>query len=96
MGFTGSRRLMLIMMVASLWGMSMANKDWGSGFNHTGWGWGPYHPKNQTQGPNKINVGGSENWHFNFSYTAWAFQNGPFYFNDTLGELIKHDSLFSF
>ena len=94
MGFTGSRRLMLIMMVASLWGMSMANKDWGSGFNHTGWGWGPYHPPNQTQGPNKINVGGSENWRFNFSYTEWAFQNGPFYFNDTLGELSKHDSLF--
>ncbi|XWS62708.1 hypothetical protein CRYUN_Cryun06bG0034300 [Craigia yunnanensis] len=91
MDFTGSRRLMLIMMVASSLRMSMANKDWGSGFNNTGWGWGrgPYHPPNPTQGPNKINVGGSENWRFNFSYTEWAFQNGPFYFNDTL--VFKYD-----
>ncbi|MBA0562143.1 hypothetical protein Golob_007217 [Gossypium lobatum] len=92
MRFTGSTRL-VIMMVASLWGMSIANKDWGSGYNHTnwgwGWGWGPYHPPNQTQVPNKINVGGSENWHFGFNYTEWAFQNGPFYFNDTL--VFKYD-----
>ncbi|XP_022749172.1 uncharacterized protein LOC111298710 [Durio zibethinus] len=79
MDFTGSRRLLLVvMMVASLWGMSMANKDWG-----------PYHPPNQTEGPNKINVGGSENWRFGFNYTEWAFQNGPFYINDTL--VFKYD-----
>lgn len=96
MDFTGSQRFMLVLTtVAALWGMSMASKDWGSGFNdnHTAWGWGPYHPSNQTEGPNKINVGGSENWHFGFNYTDWAFQNGPFYFNDTLGK-VKHIFLF--
>lgn len=34
----------------------------------------------------KIVVGGSENWHFGFNYAEWALKNGPFYFNDTLGE----------
>ena len=56
--------MLVVMMTASLWEMSVANEDWGSGFNHTAWDWGPYHPPNQTEGPNKINVGGSENWHF--------------------------------
>ncbi|XVE93325.1 hypothetical protein REPUB_Repub01dG0182200 [Reevesia pubescens] len=41
------------------------------------------------EGPNKINTGGSEDWHFGFNYTEWAFQNGPFYFNDTL--VFKYD-----
>ncbi|XP_042507599.1 uncharacterized protein LOC122083775 [Macadamia integrifolia] len=31
-----------------------------------------------------IVVGGSEGWRFGFNYTDWAFQNGPFYLNDTL------------
>ncbi|XP_043714099.1 blue copper protein 1a-like [Telopea speciosissima] len=31
-----------------------------------------------------IMVGGSEGWHFGFNYTDWAFENGPFYLNDTL------------
>lgn len=30
-------------------------------------------------------VGGNENWHFGFNYTNWAFQNSPFYLDDTLG-----------
>ncbi|XP_010268597.1 PREDICTED: uncharacterized protein LOC104605502 [Nelumbo nucifera] len=32
----------------------------------------------------RVVVGGSEGWHFGFNYTDWAFQNGPFYLNDTL------------
>ncbi|KAA3488708.1 Plastocyanin-like protein [Gossypium australe] len=57
MGFTGSATLVIVTMVgAGLWGMTMANR---------GWGWGHYHPLNQTEGPKTINVGGSENWHFN-------------------------------
>ncbi|GMI83642.1 hypothetical protein HRI_002033400 [Hibiscus trionum] len=32
---------------------------------------------------------GSENWHLGFNYSDWAFQNAPFYFNDTL--VFKYD-----
>ena len=46
------------------------------------------HPK-YTKTSHKIIVGGSEGWHFNFSYTDWAVKNGPFYLSDTLGELMS-------
>ncbi|XP_058099963.1 uncharacterized protein LOC131244357 [Magnolia sinica] len=36
-----------------------------------------------------IIVGGSEHWHYGFDYNRWAFQNGPFYQNDTL--VFKYD-----
>ncbi|KAE8008978.1 hypothetical protein FH972_005436 [Carpinus fangiana] len=69
--------------------VSTANKDWQFGFSnhwppHKG---GSHHPKYRQAAPNKVIVGGSEGWHFNFSYTNWAFKNGSFYLNDTLGEL---------
>ena len=88
MAFTYAHGLILVAAAASMFGVSMANKDW-AGSNYTGWGWGwgsNNHPMNETEGPNKIIVGGSENWHFGFNYSDWAFQNAPFYFNDTLGE----------
>ncbi|KAL4304536.1 hypothetical protein GQ457_10G021050 [Hibiscus cannabinus] len=98
MGFTFAYRLMLVVAAASLLGVSQANKDWGSSkSNYTGrgWGWGwnstNNHPMNETEseGPQKIIVGGAENWHFGFNYSDWAFQNAPFYFNDTL--VFKYD-----
>ncbi|KAJ4963967.1 hypothetical protein NE237_023906 [Protea cynaroides] len=36
-----------------------------------------------------IVVGGSEGWRFGFNYTVWAFNNGPYYLNDTL--VFKYD-----
>ncbi|PIA46446.1 hypothetical protein AQUCO_01500173v1 [Aquilegia coerulea] len=36
-----------------------------------------------------IVVGGTENWHFGFNYTNWAFQNSPMYLNDAL--VFKYD-----
>lgn len=44
----------------------------------------PFSKRNQTQGPNKIVVGGSNNWNFGFNYTDWALKSGPFYINDVL------------
>ncbi|XP_010268570.1 PREDICTED: uncharacterized protein LOC104605487 [Nelumbo nucifera] len=40
--------------------------------------------------PNTIVVGGSQGWRFGFNYTDWAFENGPFYLNDTL--VFKYDA----
>ncbi|KAE8690610.1 armadillo repeat-containing protein 6-like [Hibiscus syriacus] len=94
MGFTFTYRLMLLLAAACMLGVSHANKDWGSPkSNYTGWGWRwnstTQHPLNETQGPQKIIVGGPQNWHFGFNYSHWAFQNAPFYFNDTL--VFKYD-----
>ncbi|XVE93323.1 hypothetical protein REPUB_Repub01dG0182000 [Reevesia pubescens] len=84
MGFSFAHGLILFVAAASVLGsVSMANKDWGTKSNYTGWGWNN-HPLNETEGPNKIIVGGSENWHFGFNYSDWAYQNAPFYYNDTL------------
>ncbi|XWS39983.1 hypothetical protein CRYUN_Cryun18bG0101200 [Craigia yunnanensis] len=91
MAFTYAHGLILVAAAASMLGVSMANKDW-AGSNYTGWGWGwgsNNHPMNETEGPNKIIVGGSENWHFGFNYSDWTFRNAPFYFNDTL--VFKYD-----
>ncbi|KAL1060355.1 hypothetical protein V6Z11_1Z104500, partial [Gossypium hirsutum] len=74
---------------ASVLGISLANKDWGSpNSNYTGWGWG-WGWAGAPRRPKKIIVGGSENWHFGFNYSDWAFNNAPFYFNDTL--VFKYD-----
>ncbi|KAE8690609.1 Cytochrome P450-like protein [Hibiscus syriacus] len=83
---------MLLVAAAYMLGVSHANKDWGSPkSNYTSWGWRwnstNQHPLNETQGPQKIIVGGPQNWHFGFNYSHWAFQNAPFYFNDTLGHV---------
>ncbi|XP_059435971.1 blue copper protein 1b-like [Corylus avellana] len=78
-GFSFARCLILIVAASTL-AVCMANKDWQSG---------SYQYPKYTQAPNKIIVGGSEGWHFNFSYTDWALKNGPFYLNDTL--VFKYD-----
>uniref|UniRef100_A0A803LNV1 Phytocyanin domain-containing protein n=1 Tax=Chenopodium quinoa TaxID=63459 RepID=A0A803LNV1_CHEQI len=44
----------------------------------------PFSKRNRTDGPNKIVVGGSNNWNFGFNYSDWALKNGPFYVNDVL------------
>ncbi|XP_048426144.1 uncharacterized protein LOC125470723 [Pyrus x bretschneideri] len=73
-----------MVLIASMLAVSTANKHW-QYTNYTGWGFnnGSYH-LNKTKGPNKIVVGGSENWHFGFNYTDWALKNGPIYIKDTL------------
>ncbi|KAK7400830.1 hypothetical protein VNO78_12137 [Psophocarpus tetragonolobus] len=88
-----SHALTTFVIVASMFSMSMANKDWflGSGSNYSDW-WSRFrnHHHNKTQQqPRNIIVGGSEGWHFGFNYTDWAFKNGPYYLNDTL--VFKYD-----
>ncbi|GLT37000.1 hypothetical protein SLA2020_113440 [Shorea laevis] len=94
MCFSRAHLLILVVMAASILGVSMANRDWTYNHNKTaGWGWGPwgsYHQPNRTDNSKKIIVGGSDNWHFGVNYTDWAFKNAPFYFNDTL--VFKYDS----
>ena len=90
MGFTFAQWGYIALLVAcTLTGSCMANKGWGYSFNYTNQ-WGNrhvYHHPNKTDAPNKISVGGSENWRFGFNYSEWALKNGPFYLNDILGEL---------
>ncbi|XP_054787969.1 uncharacterized protein LOC129293874 [Prosopis cineraria] len=82
--------LTVLVLIASMFGVSAANKDWFSGFNYTDW-WSRYQKPNKTQPQsNTIAVGGSENWHFGFNYSDWAFKNGPFYLNDAL--VFKYDA----
>ncbi|XVE93322.1 hypothetical protein REPUB_Repub01dG0181900 [Reevesia pubescens] len=87
MGFTFAQGLVLVLTTASMLGVSLANKDWGFGSNHTGWG--SHHPHNYTNAPKKIIVGGSKNWQFGVNYTDWSLKNAPFYINDTL--VFKYD-----
>ncbi|KAB1216875.1 DCN1-like protein [Morella rubra] len=90
-GFTFAQAVILVL-TTSVLAVSMANKDWQFGPNNN-WPYkgGPhrpkysYHqPKYTHESPRKIAVGGSENWHFNFTYSDWAVKSGPFYINDTL------------
>ncbi|XP_021286968.1 uncharacterized protein LOC110418540 [Herrania umbratica] len=85
--FTFAQGLVLVLFAASMLGVSLANKDWGYGFNHSAWG--SHHPHNHTNGPKKIIVGGSQNWRFGVNYTDWSLKNAPFYFKDTL--VFKYD-----
>ncbi|TQD78454.1 hypothetical protein C1H46_035994 [Malus baccata] len=84
MGSSFAQITLAVVLIASMLAVSTANKDWQHG-NYTGSGFnnGSYH-LNKTKGPNKIVVGGSENWHFGFNYTDWALKNGPIYIKDTL------------
>jgi hypothetical protein len=85
-GFTFAQGLLILIVTASMLAVSTANKGWQFGFNNN-WPYnGRHHHPKYRQAPNKIIVGGSEGWRFNFSYTNWALKNGPFYLNDTLGE----------
>ncbi|ESR36302.1 hypothetical protein CICLE_v10030343mg [Citrus x clementina] len=59
----------------AVWGQKMGSHD----SNNT----------NDDDGLNKIIVGGSDNWHFGFNYSVWAFQSAPFYVNDVL--VFKYD-----
>ena len=87
MGLKQSQVLILMLTVASMLTVSMANKNstWNYGFNYTDW-FGKH--RNDTGGSNRIIVGGSANCQFNFNYTDWALKNGPFYLNDTLGKFL--------
>lgn len=93
MAFTSAHSLILILFAASMLTVSMANRGWSYGFNNTYyWPWGPNNgspgsnnTNDDDDGPSKIVVGGSDNWHFGFNYSVWAFQNAPFYVNDVLG-----------
>ncbi|MBA0782578.1 hypothetical protein Gotri_000441, partial [Gossypium trilobum] len=81
MGFTFAHQgLVLVLVASSMVGVSLANKEWGSLGSHPH----PHHPHNHTNGPKRILVGGSQNWHFGVNYTDWSLKNGPFYINDTL------------
>ncbi|KAJ9546487.1 hypothetical protein OSB04_019030 [Centaurea solstitialis] len=80
--------LLSLVLIASMLGMGMSNRDfqkgaqnWNFSFNYTNWP--PRHP-NPTQSSRRIIVGGSDNWRFGFNYTEWAKKNAPFFFNDTL------------
>ncbi|CAK7329821.1 unnamed protein product [Dovyalis caffra] len=81
---------LILLLSASMWAISMANRQWQHGFNYPDWSH-KRHPsrQNSTDTPNKIVVGGSQNWTFGVNYTDWALKNGPFYFNDTL--VFKYD-----
>ncbi|GMN32921.1 hypothetical protein TIFTF001_049821, partial [Ficus carica] len=70
-------KALAVVLFASMLAGCMANRDWRFGFNYTDWRlkhrggwWYRHHHPNKTQEllPNKIVVGGSENWRFNFSY----------------------------
>jgi hypothetical protein len=73
-GFTFAQISLILIVAASTLTVCTANKEF-------------RRPK-YTHTPNKIIVGGSEGWRFNFTYTDWTRKNGPFYVNDTLGEFI--------
>jgi len=77
-------QVLILLLSASMWAISMASRQYG--FNNTDWSY-KRRPcrQNSTAAPNKIVVGGSQNWTFGINYADWALKNGPFYFNDTLG-----------
>ena len=72
MGFTIAQGLMLVLLIASTMAVSTAS---------------PFGNSNKKQTSEKIIVGGSYHWNYGFDYTKWAVKHGPFYLNDTLGEL---------
>ncbi|KAJ1440306.1 Phytocyanin domain [Sesbania bispinosa] len=92
-GVKFAQGLIILVITASMFAVSMANKDWSFGFNYTDW-WSRFgnHHQNKTQQvqPKEIIVGGSEHWHYGYNYTDWAIKNGPFYVNDTL--VFKYDA----
>uniref|UniRef100_A0A7N2MYH2 Phytocyanin domain-containing protein n=1 Tax=Quercus lobata TaxID=97700 RepID=A0A7N2MYH2_QUELO len=47
----------------------------------------PFGNSINTQTSNKIIVGDMYHWNYGFNYIEWATKHGPFYLNDTLGEL---------
>ncbi|KAJ0077551.1 hypothetical protein Patl1_36193 [Pistacia atlantica] len=91
MASTVAHGLVLIVAAASMLTVAMANRGWSYGFNYTFFPPIPKHGShnNNLNPPNNITVGGSDNWHFGFNYSVWAFQNSPFYVNDTL--VFKYD-----
>ncbi|KAE9605265.1 hypothetical protein Lal_00025052 [Lupinus albus] len=83
--------LTIVVIIASMFAVNMANKNWSFGSNYTDW-WSRFENHHNTthQKPKKIVVGGSEHWHFGYNYTDWAIKNAPFYVNDTL--VFKYDA----
>lgn len=91
-GFTFAQVLVLIIATASMLVVSTANRG-GPHWPFRGHDHRFHQPKCEDQGPKKIIVGGSEQWRFNFTYTDWALKNGPFFINDTLGELTNDSNI---
>ncbi|KAI6677884.1 hypothetical protein NL676_038680 [Syzygium grande] len=79
--------MMLVVIASAMMGASVAYSEWN---NNNGYAWPPKQDNSPAEvPPKKIIVGGLENWHFGFDYSAWAHKNGPFYVNDTL--VFKYD-----
>ena len=72
MGFTITQGLMLVLLIASTMAVSIAR---------------PFENSINTPTPKKFIVGDSYHWNYGFNYNKWAIKHGPFYLNDTLGEL---------
>ena len=72
MGFTIAQGLMIVFLIASTMAGSTAR---------------PCGNSNNTQTSKRIVVGDSHHWTYGFNYSKWAIKHGPFYLNDTLGEL---------
>jgi len=72
MGFTIAQGLMLVLLIASTMVVSTAR---------------PFGNSTNTQTSNRIIVGDSYHWNYGFNYTKWAIEHGPFYLNDSPGEL---------
>ena len=72
MGFTIAQGLVIVFLIASTMAGSTAR---------------PCGNSNNTQTPKSIVVGDSHHWTYGFTYSKWAIKHGPFYLNDTLGEL---------
>ncbi|KAG8473611.1 hypothetical protein CXB51_036029 [Gossypium anomalum] len=61
--------LVLVLVAASMVGVSLVNKEWGSLGSHPH----PHHPHNHTNGPKRIIVGGSQKWHFGVNYSDCVY-----------------------
>ena len=72
MGFTIAQGLVIVFLIASTMAGSTAR---------------PCGNSNNTQTSKRIVVGDSHHWTYGFNYSKWAIKHGPFYLNDTLGEL---------
>lgn len=80
---------------------AMANFNQSNNVNMSSYyyGWGTRPGANCSQNSREIIVGGDSHWQFGFDYSSWAFKNGPFYVNDTIGtydDMSSHILVFVF
>ncbi|XP_027154590.1 uncharacterized protein LOC113754385 [Coffea eugenioides] len=81
--FHGKAGVLVVVIMSILGVGTLGNKQ------DTNWNYGWHRHPNGSQ-PRRVEVGGSEHWHFGFNYTDWALKNGPFYLGDTL--VFKYNS----